>query len=327
MRWTIPWIWVLLMVIVAGCGAPSFLVKPVTNLNDLEEQKVQDGKGLFPPKILIIPVEGMISNRQDAGVLSAGENPVSLLAQQLRKARMDPSVKAVVLRINSPGGTVTASDTIYRLIRDFKAETKVPVIASTQEVAASGAYYIALSADRIVAHPTSIVGSIGVVFTTFDVEGTLRKIGARTYTIKSGEFKDIASPLKPLTDPERQLIQQMVDEYFQRFARLVQDRRPIEADRLGIITDGRVFSGDQALQLHLVDELGTLEDALDMARKLGEAPNAKAVLYIRPYGYGGSIYASAQQPAAHTTDALNVNIPALDQALPLGFYYLWKPLQ
>lgn len=318
----------LLLLLVGGCGAPSLLITPVSNRTDLVEEEVQPAKGWTRSKIVIIPLEGMIINAQKTGLLEPGENAVSLLTQQLQRAQNDDSVKAVVLRLNSSGGTVTSSETIYRLVRDFRKRTGKPVIASIQEVAASGAYYIACGTDQIVAQPTSVVGSIGVIFTTFDVVGTMDKIGVRTYTIKSGQLKDMGSPFKALTPAERQVIQDLIDQYFVRFRSTVQTQRKLSDDQTVTVTDGRVFSGEQAMALKLVDRLGTLEDALDLARERANARGARAVLYLRPYGYGGSIYASNQLPAPEAKGGTTLNIPGFREmlpALPAGFYYLWQP--
>src|SRR5579863_1759995 len=143
----------------AGCGVPSFLIAPVANSNTLQEEEVEPGQGWGAGKILIIPVEGMLANMRSGGLLQPTENVLSLFTQELEKARNDASVKAIVLRVNSPGGTVTCSDAMYQLIKRFKASTHKPVVASCQEVAASGAYYTSCAADRIVAQPTSLVGS------------------------------------------------------------------------------------------------------------------------------------------------------------------------
>ena len=156
------------LTLINGCGMPSFLVTPVSSSQTLHEEVVEEGKGYGAGKIAIIEVEGMLANFRSSGLFQAGENKLSLFAQQMEKAEQDDSVKAVVLRINSPGGTVTGSDSMYQLVKLFKAKTHKPVIASTQEICASGAYYTACAADVIVAHPTSVVGSIGVIFSNFD---------------------------------------------------------------------------------------------------------------------------------------------------------------
>jgi protease-4 len=315
----------LLACLLAGCGTPSFLITPVSNTSKLKEVEVQAGAGWSRPKIAIIEVEGMLINARGGGFLQPTENKLSLFTQQLEAAARDADVKAVVLRINSPGGTVTCSDTMYTQIRKFRETTGKPVIASTQEVAASGAYYLACGCDQIVAHPTSVIGSIGVIFETFDVSGGLAKLGIRTEAIKSGDLKDMGTPLKPLAPEARAVMQGMIDQYHQRFVNVVQSNRKLSSDStLQTVTDGRVFSGEQAMQFGLVDRLGTLEDAIDVAKQAAKTPNATVIMYKRPYGYGGSIYADASvpQPRAGT---LQLELPETDLFLPRGFYYLWRP--
>ena len=317
-----------------GCGVPSFLVTPVSSSTKLQERTVLPGKS--GDKVAIIEVEGMLMNARSGVFLQPTENPVSLFTQQMRAAARDKSVKAVVLRINSPGGTVTASDTMYEIVRDFRRQTKKPVIASTQEVAASGGYYIACAADTIVAHPTSVIGSIGVVLSTLEFEEALGKLGVRSESIKSGPLKDMGSPFKSLTKRERDVMQEMVDEYFLRFIKVVDDARPVDeprptlplaADYAGVYS-GRVFSGERAVELGLADQTGRLEDAIKLARKMGKASGAKVIMYRRPYGYGGSIYASADAPppkARAGETVLRLELTQSRVTLPGGFYYLWEP--
>lgn len=322
-RWTIAIS--MLALLIAGCGVPSLLITPVSNKNTLIEEEVQPPKGWTTAKIAIIPLEGMIANVREPGFLHPGENVVSLLTQQFHKAEEDSSVKAVVLRVNSPGGTVTASDTLYDLIKGFRKRTGKPVIVSVQEIAASGAYYISCSADEIVTQPTSVVGSIGVIFTTFDVVGTMDKIGVRSYTVKSGQLKDMGSPFKAMTPAEREVMQDMIDQYFARFRMIVQTNRKLTDDQTAAVTDGRVFSGERGVALKLADRLGTLDDALDLARTKANAKGASAVLYLRPYGYGGSIYAQNQLPNPEAKGTTTLSIPGLPEMTPPGFYYMWQP--
>lgn len=320
----------------AGCGAPSFLITPVANTSSLQEVEVQPGRGWWPPRVAIIEVEGMLMNARAGGLFQAQENPVSRFAQQMEAAERDKSVKAVVLRVNCPGGTVTATDTMYQIVRRFKEKTKKPVVASTQEVAASGGYYIALAADHIVVQPTSVVGSIGVIFETMQFKGTLDKLGITAQSIKSGTLKDMGSPFKLLREEEKQVMQEMVDEYFARFAALVHKRRPqlkedaatdldaYKKDGYAGVFSGRVYSGERAVELGLADRTGLLTDAIDAARKLAKVPNAGAILYKRPYGYGGSIYANTQTPTPKS-NVLRLELPETNAFLPDGFYYLWRP--
>ena len=318
---------------VTGCGTPSFLVTPVSNTNKITEEEVMPGKGFGRgDKIVIVEVEGMLINARAGGFLQPTENKVSLFTQQLRKAAEDDSVKAVVLRVNSPGGTVTATDTMYEILKEFREETGKPVVASIQEVAASGGYYVSCGADEIVAQPTSVVGSIGVIFNAVEFSGAMRKLGITAEAIKSGPLKDMGSPFKALAKEEKDVMQGMVDEYYGRFVNVVTSNRPVVTgdERVKLATDGRVFSGQNAAALGLVDRLGRLEDAIDRAKELGKAKNAKVVLYRRPYGYGGSIYASTAAPAPLAAGGADVTILQLDvpntrATLPGGFYYLWEP--
>jgi protease-4 len=309
-----------------GCNMPSLLIKPVSNTNELEEVTVESGKTFSSSKIAIIEIEGMLINaREGAGFFGPEENKLSLFTQELQRAERDGAVKAVVLRINSPGGTVTCSDTMYQMIRNFRAETKKPVVADTQEVCASGAYYIACGADRIVAHPTSVIGSIGVIFETFEVSGAMDKLGISSTAIKSGEMKDMGSPFKKLDPKAEGIMQGMVNEYYARFVGVLKENRRLsEATPIATITDGRVFSGETAQKLGLVDQVGLLPDAIDLARQMAKAQGAKVVMYKRPYGYSGSIYASSptRPPRA---DVMKLELPDLGVALPRGFYYLWQP--
>ncbi len=311
------------LIFAAGCGVPSFLVTPVSGSNELHEETVQPGRGLFQSKVVIIEIEGLLLNARTGGLLQPKENDVSVFAQQLDKAEHDSSVKAIVLRVNSPGGTVSASDTMYQHLLRFRQRTHKPVIASAQDVSASGAYYLSCAADKIVVQPTSVVGSIGVIFETFDISGTMEKIGARSEAIKSGPLKDMGSPFKPLGEPERMVMQQMVNEFYARFKDVVKTNRHLDDAMLVAVSDGRVFTGVRAVEVGLADQTGLLPDAIDLAKKMGNASDAKVVLYKRPYGYGGSIYAQGQAPTPQA-NVFEVNI-APKSILPTGFYYLWEP--
>ena len=328
--------WFAVVAFVSGCGTPSFLITPVANSNTLDEQQLQAGSW-GSGKVVIIPVEGVIANAKTGGLLQPTENILSIFTQELEKAAADPAVKAVVLRVNSPGGTVTASDAMYQLVKRFKARTGKPVVASAQEVSASGAYYVSCAADRIVAQPSSLVGSIGVIFETLEFQGTLQKIGVNAGAIKSGSLKDMGSPFKMMNNTERQVFQDMVEEDFAGFIKIVTDSRPNVEKPVADLTEyakpsyggtysGRVWSGRKAKELGLVDQLGLLEDAVTLAKTLAKAPNSGTVMYSRPYGYGGSIYAANTTPAPRA-ESLTLQLPGQSQILPSGMYYLWQPFQ
>jgi protease-4 len=326
-----------LIISAAGCSGTSFLITPVPNTYKLDEVQAEPGKGFFGGKVAIIEVEGLLSDTRSSGLLSlgGGENVLSLFTEELQRAENDSSVKAVVLRINSPGGTVTSADAMYDMVKRFKNKTHKPVVASIQEVGASGAYYVSCAADKIVAQPTSVVGSIGVIFESLEFQGTLMKLGITPITVKSGTLKDMGSPFKALQPDERDVMHSMIEEYFARFIGVVRQNRNIaEAPRPDLtayaeapyegIFSGRVFSGARGVELGLIDQTGLLEDAIDMARSMANAPDASVIQYKRPYGYSGSIYASTDvnPPQAGVT---RLEIPGADNVmLPGGFYYLWR---
>ena len=320
----------LLALLLAGCSLPSFLITPVSNSPKLEESTVQSGSG--STKIAIIEVEGLLTNTRagTGGLLGAEENKVSLFKQQLDAAAKDGRVKAVVLRINSPGGTVAATDVMYQLVRDFKARTGKPVITACQDICASGGYYVASAADEIHTLPTSVVGSIGVIFETIDLSGLMDKIGVDVTPVQSGPLKDMGSPFNGLSEEERAVMQSIVDEFYARFIGIIREARQVQSEETAF--DGRVFTGEQAYELGLVDKVCHLPDTLNRARELSGAANARVIIYRRPYGYRGSIYASSDEltPSAHGDNAADwtTRLPILNevgQVMQPGFYYLWMP--
>ena len=245
------------------------------------------------------------------------------LREELKKAAEDPDVRALLVRINSPGGTVTAADIIHQEIDGWKRATGRPVVAVMLDVAASGGYYVALAADTIVAHPTSVTGSIGVIMFSLNAEGLMQKVGLSAGAIKSGERKDMGSPFRALTDEERKIFQGVIDNLYAQFvAKLVAGRRlPPETARS--VADGRIYSAQQALALKLVDRVGYMPDAIDAARRAAGVDEARVVVYHRPRDYRATYYASAQAAAP------GPDVPLLELATLLGagprFLYLWWP--
>jgi protease-4 len=299
----------------------------VDNTYELKETTVKPAHGWSSDKVAIIEVEGMLSDTRSGGLLQPQENPVSLFVQQMDQAADDDAVKAVVLRVNSPGGTVTASDLMYQVVKRFKAKTHKTVVASIQEVGASGAYYVSCASDAIVAQESSIVGSIGVIFNTVDVTDTMSKLGIRSETIKDqkGVLKDMGSPFHHMTDYERQIMQAMIQEDYDKFESIVTENR--HPSDLAAVTTGQVFTGRNAVKLGLIDQTGILEDAIQLAKDKSHAPGAAVIMYKRPYGYEGSIYASSKLPLPHDQApgqpfTVNLNVPGLSDPLPTGFYYL-----
>ncbi len=295
---------------------------------NLQPTLVKSDGQWFSDRIDIIDVSGLIYNGNQTGFLGSNENPVSLLYERLQAAQADPRTKAVILRINSPGGTVTGSEAMHKLIADFKAKSGKPVIACVQDMAASGGYYIACSSDEIVCFPSSVVGSIGVIIQTVSFKPALSRWGITTDAITSGKNKAAGNPLEELTPEQRAIFKQIVDEFYAQFVDVVKAGRPtLKTARLPEITDGRVFSGRQALQLGLVDHLGDLNTAIDRAKALAGIKNADVYIYARPRAYIGSPYAAApgaSQAAGTQFNMINIEASLGRENAP-GFYYIWAP--
>ena len=219
-------------------------------------------------KILVVDLKGTIGIDPNPGILNREGNLLSTIYYRLKKAAQDPHVKGIILRLDTPGGEGTTSDIIYNEILRFKEKTGIPVLALMMGVAASGGYYVACGCDFIMAHPTTITGSIGVIMGYTNFEEVLKKIGLVPVVIKSGELKDMGSPVKPLTDKERMILQDFSDEIHNQFIADVATGRNMEFDKVKELADGRIYTGKKALELGLVDELGNLEDAIQVAGKM-----------------------------------------------------------
>lgn len=315
----------LVLVTVVGCTPSGLLIKPVSLQEGLKETVIQRDPGFWvTDKVAVVNVDGVIANApQGGGLFGSGENPVALFQEKLDRAKNDPDVKAVVLRINSPGGTVAASDVMYHLLGCFKHDTGKPVIASILDLGASGGYYLACGADGIVAQPTSVTGSIGVIFQTVSVAGTMKKIGISAEAIKSGRLKDMASPLTELQPEAREILTGIVMDFYGRFLQVVQDGRTnLTRDQLMPLADGRVFTASQALDQGLIDRIGYPSDAVAWAKELAHVQRAKTVIYHRDMSYTPNIYATAQ--AHQSLSLIDVKLPEWLSAQGPQFLYLWQ---
>ena len=310
------------MVLLQGCSLVTIDLQP--RIRPLEEETVE-GKG--KAKILLIDVSGVLSD--ETGGLALGSPPprvpiVARVREELQKAEEDDNVKALIVRINSPGGTITASDLIYREIDTFKTRRKIPVIAVTMDVAASGGYYAALAADTIVALPTSVTGSIGVIMLTVNAKGLMEKIGVAPLAIKSGEMKDAGSPFRPLTAEERAVFQSVIDQMYGRFVTLIARSRKIPEDRVRTFADGRIYTAEQAKALGLVDEIGYMDDVVKAARKAAGVEEARVIMYQRPKDYRANFYSAAPAPVPGLESSLQ-QLTALVSGSGPRFLYLWWP--
>lgn len=348
-RWTALLLSVCLAFAAGGCTPITVSATLFADDSRLSEATVETERGA-EADIAQIDIRGLIADREGGGLLFPGTNPVDDLTSRLRKAERDPGVKAVIIRINSPGGTVTASDILYREVRRFARESKKPVVASLGEVAASGGYYLALSADRIVAEPTAITGSIGVIIPTVNISEGLGRIGIRSRSIVSRPNKDLANPLEPIREEHYAVLQAIVDEYYARFRELVVERRGeaaghgsdetpaaelygrkrLDASRLNELTDGRVMTGARAYEAGLVDGTGGIHEAFDLAKKLAGLKAANLIKYYRQdEDKPRSPYARSDPSPTGQSEInlfqIRMNAPGLPGAESAGAYYLWIP--
>jgi protease-4 len=307
----------LLLLAAAGCSVVSVDLTPP--VRPLRETTVE---GSGRDKVLLLDLAGVLAEEPLFTLESRPQVPLlARVREELEKAEKDERVRALVLRINSPGGTVTASDILYHELLGFKQRRKVPVVASILDVGASGGYYVALAADRILAHPTTVTGSIGVLMLSVNSGGLLEKIGVSAGYIKSGEHKDMGSPFRALRPEERVIFQGLIDQLHGRFVDLVARSRGLPEARVRAFADGRVHTAGEALALGLVDQVGYLSDAIAAAKQAAGLTEARVVAYHRPRQYRATIYSSAASPEPPAA------LAALARLVISGprFLYLWWP--
>jgi protease-4 len=306
----------------SGCAVVSIPLLP--GARSLEENVLEgDGRD----KILLIDISGFISMKEKTGLL--GEKKPSMPArvkEVLKKAETDDDIVGIMLKINTPGGSVSASDIIYHEIKEFKKRTGIPVYSSIMNLGTSGGYYICAVSNRIYAHPTAITGSIGVIATKLNVRGLMNKIGVQDEVIKSGEKKDIFSLFRPDTPEEMEILQKIIDELHTRFIDVVSENRSGTLKRAEIeaLSDGRPYTARQALDAKLIDEIGYLPDALEGLKKSLDISKARIVEYTREKAYRDTIYSSVPQGGGiGTLNLINIEADSLAAFPGVEFMYVW----
>jgi protease-4 len=292
--------------VVIGGGAFFLFVMAVFTLVYVTMQDETTGGGLrsFGDKVAVVELEGVILTPRQ-------------VVQQLKRYGDDRSVKAIVLRINTPGGGAAASQEIYSMVRRLRSEKEKPVVASIESVGASGGYYVAAAADQIYADPASVVGSIGVIAQWFNYAELARWAKLKEVTLKAGEMKDAGSPTRDLTPAERRYFQGILDDMHLQFMNAVAEGREMELEDVRKLADGRVFTGAQARELGLIDELGDLHDAV-MAAAEAAGIKGEPVL-IRPERQRRTLLDVLFSEGA---DWLPDRAKLMQTHV--GFYYLWK---
>ncbi len=302
-----------------GCSLPKFSLFP--QAGPLQEVTLE---GSGKEKILVISISGVISDKPKEKLLRSHPSMVQEVVTHLKRAEQDPQIKALLLKVNSPGGGVTASDILYHEIKAYKERTGVTMVVAMMNVAASGGYYISLPADWILAHPTTVTGSIGVIFARPGVSGFMEKFGFSMNISKSGVHKDMGSPFRPSNEADEAIFNDLTNQMAHRFLDLVTQHRSLKPEQQDQIATARIFLAPKAKELGLVDQVGYLTDAIAKAKALAELSDDASVVTFRRYeSKEDNIYNPAMQAQGSEIGAMAPALGALVGASHTGFYYIW----
>ena len=290
----------------AGSGAAA-------GTSDVNERYISGKSFGARAKVAVVRVDDVIMGDENSGY-------AEWVVSQLRKAQDDSSVKAIILEVSSPGGGVTAADIVYNHILTLQGPPyNKKVIAFFGDLAASGGYYIAAPADKIIAQPTALTGSIGVVLSSFNIERLLDKVGVESVVFKSAPYKDIMSLYRPVTPEEAKILQGITDEMFGRFKMIVQSGRGLTDEEVAQVSTGAIFTAQQAVNLKLVDGIGYFDDAVKAAKTAISVPDAAVVRYERPPSLSNLLFGVKAGPAGE----LEKQLADIARARKPGVYYLW----
>jgi len=268
--------------------------------------------GYGETKVVRIALNGVIMRGGNSSIFGYEPDMVELILSEIRAATIDELVKAIILEVDSPGGAVTPSDEIYAALEQFKREDEERLImVFVRDLGASGAYYAAMAGDYIMAEPTAIVGSVGVIMQTLNMKGLGEKVGLSSVTIASGENKDMLNPFEEVDPQHVAMLQELVDSMQERFAQIVETSRGLESREL---LDGRVFHAGQAMQHNLIDGVGYWQDAIDKLKFLLDVDDLYVVRYYKETSFFDSLM-GAKMP----------NLPDFSAVQSPRFLYLWKP--
>ncbi|HEY2841712.1 MAG TPA: S49 family peptidase [Pirellulales bacterium] len=324
--------WIVLLLLVVGCKRPIKVISdsritafmPNAHSNGPVRPMTVAGGDPGQRKIALIDVDGLLVNQVMTGVSSDGENPIALFREKLDLIAGSPCYAAVVIRINSPGGGVTASDVMWHDLREFKARKQIPVVACLMDVGAGGAYYVATGADHVVAHPTTVTGGIGVILNLYNLVDLMNQFNVVPAAIKAGVNIDLGTPVVDQTPEGQEILQRMANEFHDRFRKVVLAARPQMAGAPAEVFDGRVFTAYQALHLKMIDSIGYLDDAVNVAAEMGGAPGAQLVAFHRVHDKAYTPYDVTPNVPLQST-MLPLSIPGFERAKLPTFLYLWQP--
>ncbi len=326
----------LLLLGACGCHHPIKLVAridgpiaaeivPTSNARPIVAMPVEGGPAVCQsPHVAIIDIDGLLLNSNLTGPYSSGDNPVDVFREKLDFAAADPCAVAVVVRINSPGGSVTASDVMWRNLQRFRERTHRPVIACLMDLGTSGAYYLATASDLIVAHPTTVTGGIGVVLNLYNLEDAMNTFNIVSQAVKAGQKIDLGTATQALKPEDEALLKEMANEFYDRFREVVSQQRKQVDTTVKTTFDGRVFTASQALKLGLIDRIGYLEEALDLARERAGQPQVGAVLLHRVGDVARTPYATTANFPLQV-NLLPLSLPGLERNKLPTFLYMWQP--
>jgi protease-4 len=318
-------LWGIIVLAGVGCGCSGPTIKLFRDHTDPFQESVLEGTQ--KQKILVISLEGMISDKSRRKFLGSRPSKVLEVVSQLRRAEKDDNIGAIILKVDSFGGTATASDILYNEISRLKQRRNIKVVAALMDVAASGGYYVSLPADWIIAHPTTVTGSVGVLFVRPDMVGLMEKLGVGVKVNKSGKNKDMGAFYRKPTDKETEVFQNVVDKLADRFFSLVKQHRNLSVKTLESMKTARVYLADEAFELGLIDQIGYLSDAVEKARNLAGLPDdCKVIVYRRTEFAEDNIYNSTTMAGpGDGPELIGAALKESFQWLTPGFYYIWQP--
>lgn len=305
--------------LLAGCITNH--VKVFSDGTDPLKEFTLSGKGR--DRVAVVPIDGIISLESVGNFLHSRPGKVQEVVSQLHVIENDPRVKAVVLMVNSPGGTITASDMLYEEIRRFKERSGVKIVVCMLDLAASGGYYISLPADLIYAHPTTLTGSVGVIFMRPELDGLLNKIGVNVNTGKSGEFKDMGNPFRGATNEENKLFHEIIMNMASKFTEKVAKHRKLSPEKMKEVATAKIYTADNALEAGLIDKIGYLGDALTDSMKLANIPLTSRIVVYRRDRYSNDNPYIMDSRTDSAKPLVDTGVIGQATKLSTGFYYIW----
>ena len=281
-----------------------------------QDEALISGDG--PDKIALINIDGVITDTDSPSSfgISDGVTSSRKIKKTLRSIEADADIKALLIRVNSPGGSAAASEEIYQELESFKSRTKLPIISYFSDIAASGGYYVSMASDRIIANPNTITGSIGVIISYLNIEELSSRYGVKNIVYKSGEFKDILNEFKAPTQAENEIMQSLVTDTHETFINVVSKGRKMPKEVVVPLANGRVYSANQAVTNNLIDQIGTLDTAIAAAQDLAQVKTPKVIEYGKPDFWETFLGAAGQK--------FNINLlPELRGSAPDTSAKLW----